>query len=127
MDPELIPGSPVNVGELTLPHEAVPPGQTASGAPTTGIQSLGTFSGLELGTWEMTTGGMHDLEVEELFLVTAGRATLEIHYDTGEAKRLPLGPGALMRLNAGMRTTWTVHETLRKVYLTPSSEPNKHT
>jgi uncharacterized cupin superfamily protein len=24
-----------------------------------------------------------------------------------------------VRLAAGMRTTWTVHETLRKVYVTP--------
>jgi uncharacterized cupin superfamily protein len=28
-----------------------------------------------------------------------------------------LAPGSVVRLTAGMRTTWTVRETLRKIYV----------
>lgn len=30
---------------------------------------------------------------------------------------IDIGPGSVVRLTEGMQTTWTVHETLRKVYL----------
>ncbi len=30
---------------------------------------------------------------------------------------IEIGPGSVVRLVDGMHTTWTVHETLRKVYL----------
>lgn len=119
MELELIPGYPVDVAAPALPHEAVPSRQVASGAPTTALHPLGSFSGLTLGIWEMSAGGMHDVEAEELFIVTEGRATVEIHADAGEALVVALSPGTLMRLSAGMRTTWTVHERLRKVYLSP--------
>lgn len=43
----------------------------------------------------------------------SGRATV-----TGIApKPVELVPGSIVRLTAGMQTTWTVHETLRKIYL----------
>jgi uncharacterized cupin superfamily protein len=45
--------------------------------------------------------------------VLSGRATV-----TGIADQpVELVPGSVVRLAAGMRSTWTVHETLRKVYL----------
>ena len=119
MELELIPGSPVDLTALALPHEEVQPGKVASGTPTTATNTLGSFSDLTLGVWEMSTGGMHDVEAEELFIVIAGRATVEIHDDDREAGIAALSPGTLMRLSAGMRTTWTVHERLRKIYLSP--------
>ena len=30
---------------------------------------------------------------------------------------IDIAAGSVVRLTAGMHTTWTVHETLRKVYL----------
>jgi uncharacterized cupin superfamily protein len=30
-----------------------------------------------------------------------------------------LAPGSVVRLEAGMKTIWTVRETLRKVYVSP--------
>ena len=116
----LIPGAPVDATALSLQHEEVQPGSVASGAPTTATHALGSFADLALGVWEMSAGGMHDVEAEELFIVVAGRATVEIHDDDGgESVPVTLSPGTLMRLGAGMRTTWTVHERLRKVYLSP--------
>ena len=119
MSLELIPGVPVDVTALPLLHEEVQPGTVASGAPTTATHALDSFAHLALGVWEMSAGGMHDVEAEELFIVIAGRATVEIHGVDRGAGIVALLPGTLMRLVAGMRTTWTVHERLRKVYLSP--------
>ncbi|MCG2624827.1 cupin domain-containing protein [Arthrobacter sp. I2-34] len=122
MDSTLIPGRPVNINDLTLEHRPVPADQVAAGTPTTGLNSLGRFGGLGLGVWEMSAGGMHDIEAEELFLVVSGNATVVIHHDApgGAASRIiELAAGSLMHLTAGMRTTWTVHEPLRKVHLAP--------
>ncbi|MET1156048.1 cupin domain-containing protein [Arthrobacter sp.] len=116
---DLIPGAPVDVTALSLLHEEVQPGSVASGVPTTATHALGSFGDLALGVWEMSAGGMHDVEAEELFIVLAGRATVEIHGDDRGAGIVALSPGTLMRLGAGMRTTWTVQERLRKVYLSP--------
>jgi uncharacterized cupin superfamily protein len=73
----------------------------------------------------MSTGSMNDTEADELFLVVSGSATVEFHHEDAHdaaATSVPLAPGSLMLLSAGMRTTWTVHETLRKLYLTPERE-----
>ena len=59
-----------------------------------------------------------DVEADEVFVVLAGRATVEV--DGGPT--LELGPGDVGILDAGDRTTWTVHETLRKVFLLPPAD-----
>ena len=60
----------------------------------------------------MTEGTVTDVEEDELFIVVAGRATVEVE---GGAT-LELAAGTLGILDRGARTTWTVHETLRKVF-----------
>jgi hypothetical protein len=67
----------------------------------------------EVGVWEMTPGVTHDVEAHELLVVLAGRATIE--FEGGDT--VELRAGSVMRFEPGSRTTWTVHETLRKVYL----------
>ena len=100
----------------SLAHEAVPPEQRVDGAPTTGWAALGeTASGESVGVWEMTPGTMSDTEADEVFVVIAGRATVEL---LDESQTLELSPGSVVWLTAGTRTVWTVHETLRKVYVT---------
>ncbi len=74
--------------------------------------------GREIGVWEMTPGTATDIEVDEVFVVLAGRARVE--FTPCRRCRAPAHrhrPGSVVRLTAGMQTTWTVHETLRKVYL----------
>jgi uncharacterized cupin superfamily protein len=102
--------------------EQIPPGeQVLAGAPTAAVSMLGEVgdgSGrAEVGVWEMTPGTATDTEADEVFVVLAGRATLR--FDDGET--LELGPGIVVRLRDGEHTTWTVHETIRKVYITPST------
>ena len=54
-----------------------------------------------------------DLELDEVFVVLAGRATIEVE----DGPTLEVGPGDVGLYPAGTRTRWTVHETLRKVYV----------
>lgn len=67
---------------------------------------------IERGIWQITPGTVRDVEVDELFVVVSGRATLEI----ADGPTLELAPGVLGVLRAGDRTVWRIHETLRKVY-----------
>ncbi len=69
--------------------------------------------GLEVGIWEHTAGTSTDIETDEVFVVLGGRATVTVE----DGPTLELRPGSIGFLDAGARTTWTVHETLRKVYV----------
>lgn len=109
----------MNAFDTPLPHEPLPPEEVVEGSPTTGSAVLAVLDGrdghdgLEVGIWEMTPGTATDTEVDELFVVLSGRATV-----TGIAPDpVELVPGSVVRLTAGMQSTWTVHETLRKIYL----------
>jgi uncharacterized cupin superfamily protein len=110
---ELGPGQLIEAATVVLEHEPLPPDQIVSGSPATGILVLDDRDGRELGVWEMTPGVATDVETDEVFIVLAGRATVE----GVAAGPLELTAGAVVRLTEGMRTTWTVHDTLRKVYL----------
>ncbi|GAA2985925.1 putative cupin superfamily protein [Microbacterium terrae] len=111
----LEPGEVTDAAALGLAHEPVAADAATSGAPTTGVVELGAFAGAEVGVWEMSAGGMRDVEADELFVVLAGSATVE--FDEPALPAIELGPGSVVRLAAGMSTRWTVRDTLRKVYL----------
>ena len=68
-----------------------------------------------VGVWEMSAGAMRDVEADEVFVVLAGAATVE--FSDPALPPIELRPGSVVRLEAGMRTIWTVRETLRKVYV----------
>lgn len=99
---------------VSLVQEPVPSDQRVAGDPTTGYEAVGSYADRELGVWEMTPGTMSDVEADELFIVLAGSATVEFLDDDTSVE---LFPGFVGRLEAGTRTVWTVHETLRKVCL----------
>ena len=108
-----------SAGAVALAHEPLPADQVVAGSPTVGTLVLDDSDGVEIGIWEMTPGTATDTEIDEVFIVIAGRATV-VYDEVPDAAGLPaieLAPGAVVRLAAGMRTTWTVHETLRKVYI----------
>ena len=114
---QLPPGRVLDTTTLDVPVEAVPAGQVLAGAPATGAVELGTVGGVELGVWEMTAGGMRDVETDEVFVVVAGRAEVVVEGEDGDGQPLRLVPGTVGRLRAGTRTRWSVTEPLRKVYL----------
>jgi len=74
---------------------------------------VATLGGLEVGLWAMAPGAAEDTEVDEVCLVLAGRGT--VAFDDGEV--VDLAPGVVLQLRAGEHTTWTVTETIRKVYV----------
>ncbi|MGX1792616.1 cupin domain-containing protein [Microbacterium sp. NPDC055312] len=86
-----------------------------AGAPAVGIRELGTFAGVELGIWEMTEGAAVDTEIDEVFIVLAGSARIDVIEPAMPS--IDVRAGSVVRLEAGMQTLWTVHETLRKVYI----------
>ena len=103
--------------DLTLEYESVPAAQVVEGTPQTGLWEA--ESG-EWGVWEMTPGAMSDVEVDELFVVVAGQATLERQVE-GVSEITELRPGMVCRLFEGEQTVWRVSEALRKVYWVPRS------
>lgn len=98
---------------LPLTLSDVPAAQRIAGSPRTGAESLGVFGGVNVGVWEMTPGTMRDTEVDEIFVVLHGAATVTFE----DRAPMELTPGDVVRLLAGQRTVWTVTETLRKVYI----------
>lgn len=110
---ELDAGVVTSALTIEVPLTAVPAGQIVAGSPHTGSVDLDEDMGL--GVWEMTAGAMRDTEVSEVFVVVAGSATVE--FLKPALPPIELAPGAIVRLESGMQTVWTVRETLRKVYL----------
>lgn len=88
------------------------PTDVLDGTPSTRSAVLDTVGVAEIGVWEITSGTVEDVEVDEVFVVLSGRAVLEVDDTTIE-----LVPGVAVRLHAGDRTVWTVTETLRKLYV----------
>ena len=112
---ELQPGSVTDALAVALEMAPLPAHEVLAGAPLAGYAVLGHIGvgddALEVGVWEMTEGTATDVEADEVFVVLAGSATVEIE---GVATPLELNPGTVVHLSAGMCTVWTVHEALRK-------------
>lgn len=110
----LTPGHATAAAALSIDHSPVPAEQVVTGSPSTGSAVLDVLGDTEVGVWEMSPGAMRDIEVDEVFLVLSGAATVDFEDD---GRSIRLAPGDIVRLNTGMRTVWTVTETLRKLYL----------
>jgi uncharacterized cupin superfamily protein len=87
--------------------------QVVSGNPQVSAYELLDTEALAVGIWQHTAGVSTDVEVDEIFVVLAGRATIEV----ADGPTLEVGPGDVGVLEAGAETTWTVHEDLRKIYI----------
>lgn len=104
----------VDAASLVLDHAPLPGELVAAGAPTTGQRDLAALSDLTIGVWEHTPGISRDVETDEVFVVLSGDAS--VAFDDG-TPTIELRPGSLVRLSAGQRTTWTVRDTLRKIFI----------
>ena len=114
LDPiELPPGVVVDAAALELDHEPLGSSQIVEGSPTVGTHVLDARDDCEIGIWEITEGTSTDTEIDEVFIVLSGRAT--VHGLAPDPVELAVG--SVVRLTAGMQTTWIVHETLRKIYI----------
>lgn len=111
----LEPGTVMDAASLPLSAEPVPAEQVVAGAPVAGFVELASFGDVELGVWEHSVGTSTDVEADEVFVVLSGSAT--VTFVDSSLPPIDLRPGAVVRLASGMRTVWTVHETLRKFYV----------
>jgi uncharacterized cupin superfamily protein len=96
-----------------LEVDAIDPAKVVSGDPEVRLLSLHDSDDLAVGVWQHSPGVSTDVEADEVFVVLSGRATVEV----ADGPTLEIGPGDVGLLPAGARTTWTVHETLRKIYV----------
>lgn len=109
-----------DAGTAALTVDGLHPADIVAGTPVASSTELTSARGVDVGVWQLTAGTVTDTEVDEVFIVLTGRG--EVTFADGEV--VPLAPGAVVRLCAGERTTWTVTETLRKIYvLLPHEEP----
>jgi uncharacterized protein len=104
----------VNAATAEVPTSPLAPEAVVAGLPQSGSVDLPSPPGLDVGIWEHTVGSSTDVEVDEVFVVISGRATIE----WAGGSPVEIGPGDVVTLAEGAATTWTVHETLRKVYVT---------
>lgn len=118
----LRPFAVIDASSVELEVETVPDDQSVRGEPTTGWRSLGTTLGLEVGVWEMSTGAMTDIEVDEIFVVISGEATVTLIVDEQPTEVIDLRPGSICRLPEGAHTLWEVTRTVRKVVLLRAGE-----
>ena len=104
----------LHVPDAALEPDPLDPAQIVCGSPeVSGTVVWESDDGRQIrGIWQITPGVVTDTEADELFVVISGSATVEVE----GGPTLTVGPGDMAVLREGDRTTWTVHETLRKVY-----------
>ena len=104
----------LHIPDAELTPEPLAREQIVSGTPeVTGKVLWESEDGRQVrGVWQITPGVVTDTEADELFVVVSGSATIEVE----GGPTLTVGPGDMAVLREGDRTTWTVHETLRKAY-----------
>ena len=96
-----------------LTPDPLDPSQVVSGNPQVSSHEVLETEALAVGIWQHTAGISTDVEVDEIFVVLRGRASIEV----ASGPTLEVGPGDVGVLEAGAETRWTVHEDLRKIYI----------
>lgn len=106
----------VNAHEVELTPLPLEEGDILAGRPVAAARTLGEVGGAELGLWALTVGTVRDVEVDELFVVLEGDAT--VRFETGES--IELTPGVVVRLHAGERTEWEVRSPCERSMCPPA-------
>ena len=101
------------LADSELEADPLEPGQVVAGRPEVRALALHDGDDLAVGIWQHSVGTSTDVEADEIFVVLSGRATVAVV----DGPTLEIGPGDVGLLPAGARTTWTVHQPLRKVYV----------
>lgn len=112
----LAPGKAVAASAVYISQDHFP---ADTDVPRAGFVPLATLARCEVGVWEHSVGTSASVEEDEVAVVVAGSATIRF----ADGSDLHIAAGDVLRLAAGMRTTWTVHQTLRKIYVCPVASP----
>jgi uncharacterized cupin superfamily protein len=111
---ELAANQVLQAASVTLEPASPPSSKIVAGEPLIGTAVLGAMGNYAIGVWEITPSVTTDIEADEFFIVLSGSAT--VSFDDGTPP-LRLSAGSVARLAGGTATTWTVTETLRKIYI----------
>jgi len=113
-DPSLAGTFVLHAVDVPLAPGELDPSHVIEGSPevTEAVLSESADGRVVRGVWRITAGTVTDTEEDEVFVVLEGRATIVV---VG-GPTLQVGPGDVCVLERGTRTTWTVHEPLRKVF-----------
>lgn len=103
-----------DVNAIDLPALSLDQNDVVAGTPRTYYAPLATMGDAEVGTWEITSGTVTDVEDEEVFVVLSGSGLLTF----ADGTSLMLLPGTVVHLRAGDRTTWAIDDKMRKVCFT---------
>ena len=115
MTPRFTSSVATNSAALEIDLAAIPAHHVVSGNPRSGSAKIGTFADIEVGIWEHSAGTSTDIEVDEVFIVISGSATID--FINPKSPSLTVVAGDVVRLTAGTQTRWTVPQKLRKIYL----------
>lgn len=104
-----------DVRTLSLPPHAPKPTSLDGQSESTAITWTSVDSVVESGVWECTAGTFTASRdgYDEVAVILAGTAT--VTSDAGDTAEV--GPGSTLVTPAGWTGTWTVHQTIRKVYV----------
>ncbi len=99
----------INPGEHSPKATSSTPGQTEVSL------RLWAREGLKTGIWEVTPGTFASTRpgYDEICQILSGSATITEE----DGNSFEVGPGSLFVTPAGWRGTWTIHETLRKMWV----------
>ena len=113
----------MHVVDVPLEPGELDPGSILAGSPEVTETMLweSPDGRIVRGIWRITEGTVTDTEQDELFVVIEGRATIEV----ADGPTIEVGPGDVCILERGARTTWTVHEPLRKVFQITLDAPER--
>lgn len=100
--------------DVAVEHRLLDPAKNVSGDVTTAVSAQANEGDMEVGVWEHSVGTSTDVEVEEVFVVLEGAGTVTCD----DGGRIDLAPGVVGLLPMGAKTTWTITEPLRKVWIT---------
>lgn len=119
--PTIDPGLMIAALDIDIPLSPITEG-TTFGSPSCGDVALDTSPGTGVGVWEMTPGDVTERERAELVIVLKGHVTVDFLEPDPDGQKRPsveLRAGSIIRLEDQMLTCWTVHETVRKVFILP--------
>lgn len=110
-----------NVFAYKLEPEGYPSLEDKDTTIHTAAYHIGLMEDVHVGVWEAHPGLIGGETADEIFIILEGRAEVTFE-DTQETIRI--GPGDVVRLNAGQRNRWRTLEPLRKISVWSDKKPS---
>ncbi|MDO8392496.1 MAG: cupin domain-containing protein [Actinomycetota bacterium] len=111
-NPDALPK--VNAFDIEVEMIGLPEEDVVAGPAAEGWKVLHQWRGIDIGVHSFAGGAAYYEDTDQVFVILAGSATVT----WPDGSMLDVGAGDVVALKAtGSKLKWTIHETLRKVYL----------